>query len=94
MLGTSYRYIKYFEDSIEMTVITAGDSSCMDQLSRCLESICERTQDFTDSAYISHDHRQNIIILCERAKLELGHLLLKYNNAEQKELAGADKVSN
>ena len=65
---------------VGLTII-AGDS-CMEQLSRCLESICERTQDFTDSAYISHDHRQNIILLCERAKLELGHLLLKYNNAE------------
>ena len=33
----------------------------------------------SDSAYISHEHRQNIILLCERAKLELGHLLLKQN---------------
>ena len=31
-----------------MTMITGSEGdSCMEQLSRCLESICERTQDFT-----------------------------------------------
>jgi hypothetical protein len=33
------------------------------------------TQDFTDSAYTSHERRQHIIVLCERAKMDLIHLL-------------------
>ena len=40
-----------------------------------LETIVERTQDFTDSAYTSHDHRQNIILLSERARLEMSSLV-------------------
>ena len=39
-----------------------------------LENIVERTQDFTDSAYTSHDHRQSIIILSDRARLEMAQL--------------------
>lgn len=35
----------------------------------------ERTQDFTDSAYTSHEHRENILLLCDRTKLELIQLL-------------------
>ena len=31
-----------------------------------LENIVERTQDFTDSAYTSHDHRQGILLLSDR----------------------------
>ena len=34
----------------------------------------ERTQDFTDSAYTSHDHRQGIILLSDRARLEMAQL--------------------
>ena len=40
-----------------------------------LDSIVERTQDFTDSAYTSHDHRQNIIMLSDRARLEMTALV-------------------
>ena len=35
----------------------------------------ERTQDFTDSAYTSHEHRQAIVILSDRVKMELASLL-------------------
>lgn len=40
-----------------------------------LDKVCEKTQDFTDSAYTSHDHRENILLLCDRAKLELNQLM-------------------
>ena len=39
-----------------------------------LDTIVERTQDFTDSAYTSHDHRQSIILLSDRARLEMTQL--------------------
>ena len=40
-----------------------------------LDTIVERTQDFTDSADTSHDHRQNIILLADRARLEMSALV-------------------
>ena len=51
-----------------------------EQLTYCLDSIIERTQDFTDSAYTTHEHRQNIILLCERAKIELSYVLTCVSN--------------
>ena len=45
-----------------------------EKLQRQLDSITERTHDFTDSAYTSHEHRENILLLCDRVKLELNHL--------------------
>lgn len=34
----------------------------------------ERTQDFTDSAYTSHEHRQAILDSSDRLKNEVDHL--------------------
>ena len=70
-----HRAIKYFEDSVEIMRMSIISESYKEQLTACLDSITERTQDFTDSAYTSHEHRQNIIMLCDRAKIELVHLL-------------------
>lgn len=39
------------------------------------EDMVELTQDFTDSAYTPHEHREKILLLCDRAKLELNQLL-------------------
>ena len=47
---------------MRMSIIS---ESYKEQLTACLDSITERTQDFTDSAYTSHEHRQNIILLCD-----------------------------
>ncbi|KAK9871612.1 hypothetical protein WA026_012992 [Henosepilachna vigintioctopunctata] len=45
-----------------------------------LEAVLERTQDFTDSAYTSHEHREAILERSDRLKLELDHLLGLYAN--------------
>jgi len=55
-----------------MTLLEPG---CRGTLTSALETVVERTQDFTDSAYTSHEHRENILLLCDRAKLELNTLL-------------------
>lgn len=57
-----------------------SDSSCIDILPSALEAILERTQDFTDSAYTSHEHREAIIECSERLKVEIDHLLGLYAN--------------
>lgn len=46
-----------------------------ERLTSALDAIMERTQDFTDSAYTSHAHREKILLLCDRARLELNQLL-------------------
>lgn len=46
-----------------------------ERLTNGLNTIMERTQDFTDSAYTSHAHREKIILLCDRLRLELNQLL-------------------
>lgn len=45
-----------------------------------LEAVLEKTQDFTDSAYTSHEHRQAILDSSDRLKAELDHLLGLYAN--------------
>lgn len=54
-----------------------------EKLISALDKVCERTQDFTDSAYTSHENRENILLLCDRAKLELNQLLRMAVNMEQ-----------
>lgn len=46
-----------------------------ERLASALEFVVERTQDFTDSAYTSHQHREKILLICDRLKLELNQLL-------------------
>lgn len=44
-------------------------------LSATLEATLERTEDFTDSAYTSHEHRERILELSAQARRELQQLL-------------------
>lgn len=46
-----------------------------ERLASAFETVVERTQDFTDSAYTSHEHREKILLICDRLKLELNQLL-------------------
>lgn len=56
------------------------DPSCQETLSAALDAVLEKTQDFTDSAYTSHEHRQAILESSDRLKAELDHLLGLYAN--------------
>lgn len=44
-------------------------------LSATLEALLERTEDFTDCAYTSHEHRERILELSTQARLELQQLI-------------------
>lgn len=50
--------------------------NCLPQesLAALLECIVEQTEDFTDSAYTSHEHREGILQLCHLARQELRQL--------------------
>lgn len=54
-----------------------------EQLLVALDKVIEKTQDFTDSAYTTHEHRENILLLCDRSKLELNQLLRFAISCEQ-----------
>ncbi|XP_008948010.1 PREDICTED: alpha-catulin, partial [Merops nubicus] len=51
-------------------------------LSTMLEVILEHTEDFTDSAYTSHEHREHILELSKQAKMELEQLVSVWMQAQ------------
>uniref|UniRef100_A0A8C6ZU81 Alpha-catulin n=1 Tax=Nothoprocta perdicaria TaxID=30464 RepID=A0A8C6ZU81_NOTPE len=53
-----------------------------ENLSTMLEVILEHTEDFTDSAYTSHEHREHILELSKQAKMELEQLLSVWMQAQ------------
>ncbi|XP_023248647.1 uncharacterized protein LOC106639330 [Copidosoma floridanum] len=73
--STVFAALKQFERLVESTRLTLLSAGCRETLTAALDVVVERTQDFTDSAYTSHEHRENILLLCDRAKLELNTLL-------------------
>ena len=55
-----------------MTLVGTNTES---RLVAALESVIETTQDFTDSAYTTHDHRQHILMICEQLRHQLSVVL-------------------
>lgn len=83
--STVHGAIRQFEEIVEMTRMTLVGPSYRGKLVGALDTIVERIQDFTDSAYTSHEHRENILLLCDRTKLELNQLLRIGISIDQKE---------
>lgn len=46
-----------------------------ERLVGALDAVCEMTQDFTDSAYTPHHHREQILDFLEEARFEMSNLL-------------------
>ncbi|XP_008254157.1 alpha-catulin isoform X3 [Oryctolagus cuniculus] len=55
-----------------------------ENLSTTLEVILERTEDFTDSAYTSHEHRERILELSAQSRMELQQLISVCIQAQSK----------
>uniref|UniRef100_A0A8C7DHH3 Catenin alpha like 1 n=1 Tax=Oncorhynchus kisutch TaxID=8019 RepID=A0A8C7DHH3_ONCKI len=51
-------------------------------LSGQLEAVVERTEDFTDSAYTSHEHREGILQLCQLARQDTDQLITDWMEAQ------------
>ena len=64
-----------FQDLVETTRVTLVGPNTEGKLQNALETMIETAQDFTDSAYTSHENRERILILCERVRQELTILL-------------------
>ncbi|KAL0961909.1 hypothetical protein UPYG_G00333240 [Umbra pygmaea] len=51
-------------------------------LSAQLEAVVERTEDFTDSAYTSHEHREGILHLCRLTRQDTDQLIVAWVEAQ------------
>ncbi|XP_046652731.1 alpha-catulin-like isoform X2 [Daphnia pulicaria] len=85
VLLTAYGAIQQLDDSVEMTRLTLAPSACRERMTSALDAAIERTQDFTDSAYTSHEHRENILLLWDRVRSGLSHVIRAGINLEQRE---------
>ncbi|KAH8320985.1 hypothetical protein KR067_012899, partial [Drosophila pandora] len=50
--------------------ISSESMDLREELSMAFEKLFEKAHDFTDSPYISHNHRKNILSYCDNCKLE------------------------
>ena len=72
-----------------MTRVTLVPPSTEAKLLGAMETVVETTQEFTDSAYTTHENRERIIVLCERVRQELtvltraGHQSVSHNASSQ-----------
>lgn len=69
------RFFSSFQDLCELTRITLVELSTQDKLNSALELIVETSQDFTDSAYTSHENRERILDLCDQLRAQLVNLI-------------------
>ncbi|XP_072180735.1 alpha-catulin-like isoform X1 [Diadema setosum] len=58
-------------DLVETSKVTLADEPTRAKMRLAMDLLTDTTQDFTDSAYTSHEHRERILTLCERAKTNL-----------------------
>lgn len=65
----------YFQELVDLSRVTLCRGAFRQHLLSAFEEMVELTQDFTDSAYTPHEHREKILLLCDRTKLELNQLL-------------------
>lgn len=71
-------YMDIYPFCSQMNIETLRENLCFESkenLSVTLEAILERTEDFTDSAYTSHEHRERILELSTHARMELQQLI-------------------
>ncbi|XP_049640549.1 alpha-catulin [Suncus etruscus] len=62
-----------------------------ENLSAALDAILEHTEDFTDSAYTSHEHRERILELSSQARTALQQLISVWMQAQSKKTKSLDE---
>ncbi|KAI5710813.1 hypothetical protein M8J75_011637 [Diaphorina citri] len=70
--------LRTLDSLVEMTRLTTET----ERLGQCLDTMVDRTQDFTDSAYTPHHRRENILALCHRIRNHLQDLIRVASNPE------------
>ncbi|KRZ77240.1 Alpha-catulin [Trichinella papuae] len=68
--------IKQFLDTLEMVRLTGNVGlGVQERIFGALNALCEMTQDFTDSAYTHHHHREQIIDFLGEIRTQLSNIL-------------------
>ncbi|KAI1292293.1 Alpha-catulin [Halotydeus destructor] len=80
---TAHNAIKTYEELLKMGRMTLCGQVFRERLSCAFGSSLEKTQDFTDSAYTGHEHREKLLFICDRARRELNQLLTIALSIEQ-----------
>ncbi|XP_024155002.1 alpha-catulin isoform X1 [Oryzias melastigma] len=70
---------KYTVESLREDLFCLTPQSLTGQL----EALVERTEDFTDSAYTSHEQRQSILSLCQQTRQDTQQLVLAWVGVQQ-----------
>uniref|UniRef100_A0A8D8ZL97 Alpha-catulin n=1 Tax=Cacopsylla melanoneura TaxID=428564 RepID=A0A8D8ZL97_9HEMI len=70
--------LRTLDSLVEMTRLTTET----ERLGQCLDTMVDRTQDFTDSAYTPHHRRENILSLCHRIRNHLQDLIRVASNPD------------
>uniref|UniRef100_A0A1I8ARQ4 Alpha-catulin n=2 Tax=Steinernema glaseri TaxID=37863 RepID=A0A1I8ARQ4_9BILA len=73
---TASAAIRQLMEMLEMVRMTSTVGSVVrERLVSALDSLCEMTQDFTDSAYTPHHHREQILDFLEECRFEMSNLI-------------------
>uniref|UniRef100_A0A0M3HP66 Alpha-catulin n=1 Tax=Ascaris lumbricoides TaxID=6252 RepID=A0A0M3HP66_ASCLU len=73
---TANAAIKQLMEMLEMVRMTCSvGTGVRERLISALDSLCEMTQDFTDSAYTPHHHREQILDFLEECRFEMTNLI-------------------
>ncbi|KJH45285.1 hypothetical protein DICVIV_08661 [Dictyocaulus viviparus] len=74
---TANAAIKQLTEMLEMVRMTSRVGvGVRERLIGALDALCEMTQDFTDSAYTPHHHREQILDFLEECRFEMTNLIL------------------
>lgn len=57
-----------------MCIILSGDSTSVNKAKDSFSLVDEFVHEFTDSAYTPHEHRELIILMCQKCKQEIDEL--------------------
>lgn len=57
-----------------MCAILSGDTTSVNKAKECFSVVDEYVHEFTDSAYTPHQHRELIILTCQKCNEELEKL--------------------
>lgn len=71
---TIINFLRRVQELLDLARMGPLTGPVKEQIAFSLEAALERTQDFTDSAYTSHEHREKILMLADQTKAELGAL--------------------
>ncbi|KAJ6218287.1 hypothetical protein RDWZM_009444, partial [Blomia tropicalis] len=68
---TIINFIRRVQELLDLARMGPLAGPVREQIIFALDAAIERTQDFTDSAYTSHEHREKILLMCDRVKADL-----------------------